>query len=220
MNFTEELRRIENMNASERSALVEAGRQKRLDKRRDNAETPEERVSRAERAKTFFMASFFSGQDLKTFEDDVLWRAADGHKTSRVAGWSRNNAPTHEGFNLSDLLDNHGLIDDMNNFLNSRYGEGEFMIFNHNLKDNEHRMVLTVSWDKDKFANAEELLQRNRERSQKRQQRFEERKVAEANGNRTTTPKEKRAPGATTRRRPATRHNDAREQKLPDLPSV
>lgn len=126
-----------------------------------------------ESANEHFLKSLLSSdQAVDDFETNVQDSAKLGKKTVQLTSWT-GRGPTHKNQSLSDLLDVGDLVQRMQDFLDLRYGEKQFMVFNHNIssKHGQRTTALTVSWNPEGFENAEGILETNRQRAVQRMER-------------------------------------------------
>lgn len=138
-----------------------------------------------ETAAEHFLTELLSGPlSSKKFEENAMHRNKLGQQTVRLTQW-QGRGPVQLDQSLSDLLDLGDLLQRMQDHLDSTYGSGEFRVFNHLVKGNRARgrmISLTVSWNKERFENVDEIITNNRERALDRQKRQQEDRTSGGGG--------------------------------------
>lgn len=100
-----------------------------------------------------------------------------GKKTLSLMTW-QGRGPSYRGQFLSELFDLGSLREKLQDVLDVRGGEGRFMVFKHSVPSvrGPRTFSLTVSWDTTGFANAQNIIQGEREKAQARLERSHQRR--------------------------------------------
>lgn len=106
------------------------------------------------------------------FEEEALNSVRLGRKMCRLMTWE-GRGPQYRGLFLSDMLDLGALVSRLQDHFDRAYGDGRFLVFNHQVAPTGPKrfMTLAVSWDTDRFENAREILANNRNAAQSRESR-------------------------------------------------
>lgn len=134
------------------------------------------RLESLEQARSKFLSSLISSSEAwdsfcENARNSVKYY---GRKTTSLQKWT-GVGPNENGHSLADLLDLGTLLDDIQEVLDERAGKGNFIVFKHSITGGTRgprRYSLTVSWDKERFDNAESIIRTERERAvQRKEQR-------------------------------------------------
>jgi len=128
------------------------------------------------------------------FESSMRRAAREGYKRCTILTWDRNNSPKFgssygsSGIYLLDLLNNHGLINYLQDFLDEKYagtGDSRFLVFYHKLGSvNSTAFRLVVSWDKENEEQIRQTLENNATIALRKQEDREKNRQQRSDGGR------------------------------------
>lgn len=148
------------------------------------------RNSLVEDATHHFANEFLTSDDawqrfLRDLEDNVRLSGKQTVTLFRWSGHPGKQSPSYRGQTLLDLLNFGDLLSVMQDTLDVRMGEGNFIVFHHTVSTGQRgpfTFYITVSWDQSGFDNAREIIKSNRQHAERRRMQAQERR-ANANQN-------------------------------------
>lgn len=88
-----------------------------------------------------------------------------GSKGCCLRRWSmKDNLAYNDSHYLLDLLNKGSVLEEMQAWLDTTYGEGMFLVYYHKVRNSRHEFAVAISWEEEKFDTLRDIIKRSRDK--------------------------------------------------------